>query len=149
MDIILPADFDGTFRFTNYSKQDFTAKWDNVEYTFPAMKTTPMTGINATPTEIQYIRKKFAKDFAIREFYETKKFKALNKTEPGGTPATYTDADLSEFIQKCLEPLEIGRVTAKLPEKKEIPLSRDENGEAVTKVLGGKESLIKDGSVMN
>lgn len=146
---ILPMDFDGVFRFTNFTDEDFVAKWDNIEYTFPAKKMTPMTGINATPVELQNIRKKFARELAIREFYNTKKFKVLNKTEPGGTPATYTDSDIAEFTQKCLEPLELGSVKAKAPDKKDISLSKDENGDNVTKVLGGKESLIGQGSPMN
>jgi hypothetical protein len=67
---VLPSDFDGIFRFTNWTDSDFTAKWDNIEYTFPAKKTTPIVIPNATPVEIQNIRKKFAKELAVACFYQ-------------------------------------------------------------------------------
>lgn len=136
---ILPADFDGQFRFTNWTDEDFKAKWDGVEYTFPANKMTPMTIMSATPLEIQNIRKKFAKELAVNEFYKTKKFKGMDDKKHGQNPAIYTDSDLIPLIQKCLEPLEIGRLTATKAERKYAKLSED------TKVLDGKESLKGDG----
>src|SRR6185369_6825660 len=146
---ILPADFDGIFYFTNYTDRDFTAKWDKIEYTFPAFKTSPMV-MNFTPLEIQNIRKKFAKELAVREFYRTDKFNRLNEHVPGGVPALYTDEDLKPFIQKCLEPLPITHAKARvLPkEKLEDINSKDEEGNPVTVPLDKKKSLIQEGSTV-
>ncbi len=150
---ILPADFDGVFRFTNFTNEDFTAKWSNIEYTFPALKTSPMLIGNATPLEVQHIRKKFARELAIREFYKTPKFVGLNAHTPGGTPALYTDSDLAPFIQRCLEPLPIAQAKAKVMPKNfdEDSLRKDEEGEPVTQVIDhkSKKSLVKEkGSIM-
>lgn len=110
---VLPADFDGTFRFTNWTDRDFTAKWGGVEYTFPAMKTTPMVILSATPYEIQNIRKKFAKELAEREFFHSKEYNrldAMNKDDKLRTfhaAVAYTPNNLEVLVTKCLEPLPI------------------------------------------
>ncbi len=138
---VLPVDFDGVFRFTNYRETEFKAKWNNVEYTFPPMKTSPMIIPGETPENVQQIRKKFAKEFAIEEWYKTPKFQGMNNIAPGGTPSLYTDSDLAPFIQKCLEPLPTGTVTAKvLPKDNEAAYSRG------TRILNKDESLLKEGS---
>ena len=144
----LPEDFDGVFRFTNWTDEDFKAKWDGIEYTFPARKMTPMTGINATPVELQNIRKKFARELAVAELYKTKKFKGMDDRKHGQNPAIYTDSDLAEFTRKCLEPLEIGKAGISAVEKPEISLSVDQKGRKVTKVLDDGESLIGEGIQM-
>lgn len=145
---LLPADFDGIFRFTNFTEKEFKAKWANVEYTFPALKTTPMIIPGATPEQVQHIRKKFARELAILEFYKTPKFVGLNANTPGGTPALYTDSDLAPFIQKCLEPLEVGIATATpLPSTiTEDKFSRDNKGKLVTEILTDGDSLLSKGS---
>lgn len=144
---VLPADFDGIFRFTNYTNEEFKAKWNGIEYTFPALKTTPMIIPGATPEEVQHIRKKFARELAVMEFYKTPKFKSLNANVPGGTPALYTDSDLTQFIQRCLEPLPVGVAKAKIiPKDEESNLRKDEDGEHVTKVIDKKKSLLSEGS---
>ncbi len=149
-DTTLPADFDGVFRFTNSSDEDFTTRWNNVEYTFPASKTSPMIIPNETQEGIQSIRKKFARDFAEREFYKTEKFSRMNGKEAGPRPALYTDSDLAPFIQKCLEPLEI--VPAKVSAVKvdvEQVFKKDNKGQPRTKVLEEDTgSLVGDGTVV-
>lgn len=146
---ILPDDFDGVFKFTNHTDEDFVGKWDKVEYTFKANSTSPMI-MNFTPIEIQSIRKKFAKELAVREFYKTKKFKDMNKHVPGGTPALYTDSDLKDFIQKCLVPLPV--VIAKAKVVKGVDLEqvnkRDEEGELITTILDKKKSVMTEGSTI-
>lgn len=144
---ILPDDFDGVFRFTNYTDTDFTAKWDKVEYTFPANKTSPMV-MNFTPAEIQNIRKKFARELAEREFYKTEKFNKLNEHTPGGKPALYTDTDLAPFIQRCLEPLPLTHAKAIVLPKDNLEEknSKDEEGNPLTVPIDRKKSLIKEGS---
>lgn len=144
---VLPVGFNGVFNFTNFTKSNFTAKWGNIEYTFPPESTTPMVIPNATPEEVQSIRKKFARELAIEEFYRTEKFKKMNDVPPGGVPALYTDSDLTAFTQKCLEPLPIAQATTKvLPKDSEENYRKDRKGKNVTKVLDGNESLLRTGS---
>lgn len=145
----LPMDFDGVFRFTNFTKEDFEAMWGKVIYKFPAEKRTPIIIPSATPQEVQSIRKKFAKELAIREFYKTPKFVAMNAHTPGGTPALYTEDDLAPFIQRCLEPLPAGKVVTKvLPPENEDKFRKDRKGKNVSKVLDQDESLVGDGMPM-
>lgn len=144
---VLPEDFDGVFRFTNYSEEEFIAKWGNRAYTYPPMRTTPMIIVDASPLEVQQIRKKFAKEFAIREWFKTKQAKAL--TEKRGElnsifqANTYSDSDLAPFIQKCLEPLESARAIVQevLTEDIEKKLTRTPRGKLRTRVLQEGESL--------
>lgn len=139
---ILPVDFDGVFRFTNFSDKEFKAKWNNIEYTFKPLSTTPMVIPGATPEEVQHIRKKFAKELAVQEFYKTDKFKAQNTVPPGGVPALYTDSDLVSFIQRCLEPLPIAQAKAVvLPKDSEDNYRKNSKGKNVTRVLDENESL--------
>lgn len=146
-DNVLPADFDGVFRFTNYTEEEFKAKWDGIEYTYPPLKTTPMIIPGATPEQVQHIRKKFAKELGLREFSRTDKFKGMSDVPPGGTPALYTDSDLAPFIQKCLEPMPVASATTKvLPKDSERNYRRDQKGRNVTRVLDETESLLSNGS---
>ncbi len=146
---VLPADFDGVFRFTNWTNNDFTAKWDSKEYTFPANKTSPMIIPSATPQEVQNIRKKFAKDLAVHEFYESKKFGVLNAHTPGGTPALYTDSDLAPLIQKCLNPLPVASAKVSVvPPMSENVFHKDKKGAPITRVLDPEESLVSNSGVV-
>lgn len=153
-ELILPEDFDGTFRFTNYTEEEFKARWDNQEYVFPPKSRTPMTIMTATPLEIQSIRKKFARELAIQEWYKSEKFKRMNEHVPGGTPALYTDSDIAPFVQRCLEPLPAGRMKIKeLPRQDEKKLmGRDAKGRLSSTVVDGNdkggESLVGDGTVV-
>lgn len=146
---VLPVDFDGVFRFTNATDEDFIGRWNNIAYVFPAQKTSPMLIQGATPEEVQTIRKKFAKELAEREFYKSEKLKAMEK----GTgimnsifqAPTYAPADLEVYIQQCLTPLPTGRAVAEkiLVEPMENKLSRDEDGELRTVAVDKKVSLTK------
>lgn len=146
---ILPEDFDGVFKFTNWTDEEFIAKWDKIEYTFQANKTSPMI-MNFTPAEIQNIRKKFARELAIREFYKSDKFKAMNAHVPGGTPALYTDSDLVTFVQKCLVPLPVAPAKAKVVKGKNLEdvNKTDDDGQLITTILDKKKSLIQEGSTI-
>lgn len=144
----MPEEFDGVFKFTNWTTEDFAARWDNVEYIFPAEKTTPMV-MNFTPKEIEHIRKKFARELAVREFYKSEKFKGMDDPKHGPNPATYTDSDLAPYTQKCLEPLPIASLKSKvLPKQNEDSFSRNEEGELNTQVLDKKKSLMQGGSAI-
>lgn len=156
---VLPVDFDGVFRFTNWTDRDFVAKWGGKEYKFPALKTTPMIMGDFTPYEIQNIRKKFAKDLANREFFQSKEHDALNAKNTNLTSfhgaVTYTDNDLKVFIQKCLDPLPVGKVevTTPISDGKKRTFHTDEDGKPTTRVLKSKlagdakdDSLIAEGT---
>lgn len=119
----LPDNFDGVFRFTNWTAADFTSKWGGKEYKFPAYKTTPIVMPNQTPIEIQNIRKKFAKELAEREFFKVEKVTALNKKNENVSfqgAVSYTENDLAPMIQKCLDPLPPGQAEVRDVPKVEI-----------------------------
>lgn len=143
-----PETFDGRFYFTNFTNEDFTAKWNSVEYTFPAMKTTPIVIPSESAEAVQSIRKKFARELAEREFYQSDKLKALEDQTPVGegqnlhSAATYTEADLAPYIQRCLEPLPISApVAPKVGRPRKIEVSPN------TRVL--KASATETGSIVD
>lgn len=152
---VLPADFDGTFRFTNWTDEEFVGKWGSKEYHFPPNSTSPILMPNQTPLEIQSIRKKFAKDLAEREFFKSQKYGKLINQErnPDGSArlpgihgaGTYSLDDLVPMIQKCLEPLP--STQAKVVQGESFPLMdklhKDEEGEPVTQAIDKKISLKK------
>lgn len=154
---ILPEDFDGHFRFTNFSDEDFVGIWNGKEYHFPANKTVKMVMTDYSPLEIQHIRKKFAKNLAEREFFRGKKYEQFRLREgekdemgmikPRGYGMShagqYTLEDLTPYIQACLQPKEESKLTSKeIPkEPLENKLSRNDDGELNTKAIDKKESL--------
>lgn len=152
--IVLPDDFDGVFRFTNPTNEAFTAKWNGKAYTFPPMKTSPMIITDATPVEVQSIRKKFAKELAEHEFFKGDEAKRLQAIERNGNgPAlnsihqanTYSLDNLQKMIQKCLDPLPVERASVEAVDKPDITeqLSKDEEGELRTQAVDRKISLKK------
>ncbi len=152
---VLPVDFDGTFRFSNWTDEDFVARWDSKEYIFPAKTTSPIFMPNQTPLEIQQIRKKFAKDLAEREFFKSQDYKKLMAQERNidGSPrlsgihgaGTYSLDSLAPFIQRGLEPLPASKVTVKPVASVPIEetLSKNEEGELNTEAIDKKTSLRK------
>ncbi len=158
-DSTLPEDFNGTFHFTNWSSEDFIGTWGKKQYHFPAETTSPMIIPEHSPLEVQYIRKKFAKDLAEREYfkspqYEQKRLREGVKDEMGmiqprgngmSHAGMYSIDELTPFIQKALEDLPKAKA---LVTKLETPpieesLSRDDDGELRTKVVNEKTSLVK------
>jgi len=141
---ILPQDFDGTFKFTNWTDEDFVATWGKKQYTFPAGTTSPILIMEHTPLEIQSIRKKFAKDLAEREYFKSQEYQNGLKRERNsdGSPRGYGNSyagsysleTLTPFIQKCLLPLPTANaiVTNAPMVNTEEKLSRDEDGELNT-----------------
>lgn len=151
---VLPADFDGVFRFSNPSKEDFIGIWGSKEYLFPAGTTTPLVIAEHSPIEIQHIRKKFAKDLAEREFYKSKGYKGLKDQEgkPGDRrfnsihqAATYTLKDLEPYIQMCLKPLPVSKLMTKPVERvtTEEKIHRKEDGSFNTEAIDKRTSLRK------
>lgn len=151
----LPEDFDGVFRFTNWSNEEFVGVWGGKKYIFPAETTSPMVIPEHSPLEIQHIRKKFAKDLAEREFYKSQNYKSLMKQErnPDGSPrlngihsaGTYSVDQLTPFIQKCLEPLPVARAIVQEIDKVplEQTLTRNNKGRLNTEAIDGSESLTE------
>lgn len=136
----LPQNFDGVFRFTNWSNEDFIGKWGSKEYLYAANTTSPMIIPEHSPLEIQNIRKKFAKDLAEREFYKSKGYKTLSSQEglPGNRTmnsihqaAAYSMNELTPFIQRALEPLPVSQAIVRNQERvnTEAILSKNEDGE--------------------
>lgn len=149
IDEVLTTDFDGVFRFTNFTDDEFTAMWNKVAYTFPANKTSPMIIPGETPEGVQSIRKKFAKELAEREFWKTEKFSKMNSPEQGSHPALYTDSDLAPFVQRCLEPLPVAPAKTKvIKQDTDQVFSVDTKGNKRTKVLDEDDSLVGNGTVI-
>lgn len=151
---ILPADFDGTFRFSNPSKEDFIGIWGGKQHLFPAESTVPIIMSDHSPLEIQNIRKKFAKDLAEREFYKSKSYKNLQGQEgkPGARTmnsihqaAAYTLSDLEPYIQQCLKPLPMATLTVKPVNRQPLEnhLSRNDDGDLNTEAIDRKTSLVE------
>ncbi len=148
----LPVDFDGVFKFTNWSDSEFIGTWNKKQYHYAANATSPMIIPEHSPLEIQHIRKKFAKDLAEREFFKGTRYEAMrapegsmgNRTMSGiHTAAAYTMDDLKEGIQACLKPLEIRRaeVTNVIETPMEDKLTKNEEGTPNTVALDKKASL--------
>ncbi len=152
-DNTLPENFTGVFHFTNWSKEAFTGKWGGKQYHFAAETTSPMVIPEHSPLEVQYIRKKFAKDLAEREYYKSSDYKTLMKQErnPDGSPrlnglhsaGTYSIDQLAPYITRCLEPLPVAvaLVTNEPKAPLEDKLSRNEEGELNTAAIGLRENL--------
>ena len=152
---VLPENFDGTFRFSNWTDEDFIGKWGSKEYLFPARTTSPLIIHDQTPLEIQQIRKKFARDLAERAFGNSASFEKLIKQERNNDVSprlnsihqagTYSIESLAPYIQRCLEPLPTGTViVSEVPkEPLEQKLSRNEEGELNTTAVDKKISLKK------
>ena len=153
---VLPADFDGVFRFTNWTDEEFVGVWGKKEYHFPPSATSPMIIPEHSPLEIQHIRKKFARDLAEREFFKNQRYEQLRKQEGekiGGMvqsrlnsihqAAAYTLEDLKENIQKCLKPLEVKKAGVNFVQESplEDKLSKNEDGELNTVAVDKKASL--------
>lgn len=111
-------DFDGVFRFTNATSDDFIFLWNNIEYKFKAGTCSPMLIKGETDEARQEIRKKAAYKLAVREFFKSPEYVRL-ASMGNGLPPTYQDEVLTEWIQQCLEPLPMGK--AEITELTEAP----------------------------
>ena len=123
----LPKDYQGIFYLTNPFDFDFIGRWDKKEYLFPAMKTTPLIGIDAKPYEIQNIRKKFAYEMCEQSFFKSDEYKRLDKMNDPDKLRTfhaaisYNPASLESLVQKCLEPMPVAPAPTPMPVKDETP----------------------------
>lgn len=105
----LPKNHTGALYFTNFSEEEYQAKWNNVVYTFPPKSTVPLIIPTASPIETFNIRTMFAQQLADREFRKSKKAGELSARNVGvhslGAALSYTENELDSYIKRCLEPL--------------------------------------------
>jgi hypothetical protein len=160
---MLPENFDGVVRFTNWSDEDFIGRYNSKDYEFKANTTSPLfnvdlTGPNgepkmASPLELLNIVKKFALDLAVREWGNSQWTKDNLKRERNtdGTPrfqgmqgaATYSIDQLAPLIQKGLYvyPESKTHVSEVRRPKLEDKLSKNEKGKR-------SSGVVEDGSSM-
>lgn len=131
----LGIEFDGVFRFTNDTTEDFIGLWNNKEYVFPAKSCCPIIIQDETLEGIQSIRKKWAYKLAVHEFYKSKTYKTMSKMGRG-LPPTFDEKLLEPMIESCLKPLPIAKakVTKKEPKEKDSDFR-------VSKSIKGNEDL--------
>lgn len=125
-------EFDGVFRFTNWTDKERTYLWNNKEYTFPAKSTVPLIILNEPLENIQEIRKRFAYRLAEEVWYESKEYEKMSKMG-NGLPPTRDDKVLEADIEKCLSPLPIAKAGVKEGKK------QDDRQYKATKALKGGE----------
>lgn len=160
---MLPENFDGIVRFTNWSDEDFVGRYNSKDYEFKANTTSPLFNVDltgpdgmlklASPLELINITKKFALDLAIREWGKSQWYKDNLKRERNadGSPrgqglqgaATYSIDQLAPLIQKGLyryteSKVKVETVTRpKLEEK----LSKNEKGKQNSKAVEDGASM--------
>lgn len=124
-DKLLPDNFDGVIRFTNWSDEEFTAKWGGVEYKFQPKTTSPILIPSESAANIINISKKFALELARREYLKSpaiqdKEKRNADKRDVLNTRAalTYSEKELEPLISKALLPLPEAKATVtELPKK--------------------------------
>lgn len=146
-----PREFNGQWFFTNPDTEDFTAYWNSTPYTFPAMSTSPLVIMDATPIETQNIRKQFALKLAQRMFGKSPKWRKLVKESEGrASPAFYDQTkEYEPYIQQCLTALPVVAAKVGRRSKKDIPLNIDPTtGKPSVRVFGeqdnGNVSLVEE-----
>lgn len=113
-------DFDGVFRFSNNSDEDFVVLWNEKEYTFPARTRSPMIIPNESLENIQEIRKRFAYKWAQREWFKSAEYTKMSKMGNGLPPTPDLAKVLEPLVQQCLEPLPTAKAGVKdVPKKAE------------------------------
>lgn len=140
---------DGVFYFTNpglvksrmedgTETLDWTALWNNKEYTFKAKTTVPMVVANEPPENVQEIRKRFARKYGQDWFHQTKRYKDLVK-KGGYTPAGYNETtEFGHIVQQCLTPLPKANIVVR-----EIPKEGEKEIKGGSKAVGDKSNLNK------
>lgn len=144
----LQSGFDGVFRFTNPTDTDFSGFWNSKEYVYPAGRTTPMIIAGETLENIQEIRKRFAYQLAVREFYANKikdqsgkNYLQLSKMG-NGLPPIFADKILEPLIEQCLKPLPAAPVLVK--ESKKKTSERDFKGSKALSEKDNPNYIFKD-----
>lgn len=138
---------DGVFYFTNpglvksrledgTETLDWTALWNNKEYTFKAKTTVPLIIANEPPENVQEIRKRFARKYGQDWFHQSKRYKDLVK-KGGYMPAGYNEtAEFGAIVQQCLTPLPKSTIVVK-----DIPREGEEVIKGGSKAVGNSANL--------
>lgn len=156
---VLPKDFDGVVRFTNWSDSEFVGVWAKKEYHFPPKSRSALVIEDATPVETLHIAEKMAKDLAEREYFRSDKYEHLRAREgaknsmgmiqPTGQGMShagqYSEQDLASMIKRGLEPLVDGKaeVANVVMPSMEEKLRRDEDGNITTAPVKSEKDLEK------
>lgn len=125
-DVANPNYLNGVFYFSNNSKEDFVAMWNNIEYTFPAMTCSPMLIPGEPPENVQEIRKRFALKWAEWQWFKSKDYQKMVKMGEAnnqGIPPLRNDSVLDPLVQQCLTPLPLTQATTKKVTSKRPGLS--------------------------
>lgn len=145
---VLDSDFDGVFRFSNNSDEDYVALWNNKEYVFKAHTRSPIIIPNETPENIQEIRKKWAFKWAEKQWFKTPEYKEMSKSDfRGGRD----DKVLEPWIQMCLSPLPVAKAEVREGKVKEFkpkaskPVGPDDNLNEVFKKETEDQNIRKVG----
>lgn len=152
---MLPENFDGLVRFTNWSDEEFVARYNSKEYALPANSTVVLSPLmpDRSPVDLLNICKKFALDLAIREWGKSQWYKDNLKRERNqdGSPrgygmsgaATYSIEQLAPLIEKGLYVYPVGKakISESLRPKLEDKLSRDTEGRLNSKAVKNNTGL--------
>ena len=160
---MLPENFDGLVRFTNWSDEDFTAKYNSKEYLIPKDSTVVISPLmpEFSPLILLNICKKFALDLATREFGKTQWYKDQLKRERNvdGSPrgygmsgaSTYSidDPKFAELIERGLYIYKTAKATISESQRPKLEerLSKDNKGRLNSKAVeqgAGLQDTIDD-----
>lgn len=125
--------FEGVFFFTNATDEDYSHLWNNKEYIFPKQTMCPMVIPTETLESIQEIRKRFAYDLAVREYYKTKEY-VKNSKMGNGLPPLFDEKVLQPWIDQCLSPLPKAMIKVKEGKKTKEKFK-------ASKAVGDKDNL--------
>ena len=146
-----PREFNGQWFFTNPDTEDFTFSWNGTPYTFRAQSTTDFVIMDATPLEMQHIRKQAAYKLAQRMFGKSQAYKKLLKDSQGKlSPMHYDEAkELEPYAEQCLVPLPVAKTTVGTKKKREMSQRIDPTtGKPAVRVYGegdvGQVSLVAE-----
>lgn len=150
--------------FTNDSGEDFVFVWAKKAYLFPANTSVDMMkmAFNATPLEVQQIRKFAAKKWGEREFFKSaqaKQMESFERNPQTGAPVltsfqsarSYSDSDLAPFVQQCLAPRPEGEAlvsTEVIEPNTEENLKRDDDGDFINKPIEKTNQSVAPGHIL-
>lgn len=117
--IELEDEDDTIFYFTNNSDEDWSTRWNKVEYTFPAKRRTRMAIRGESPENVQSIRKMFATRYAVEQYAKTSDFQKRATPIENKNPIAYNATVLQPFIDSCLNPLPKARIISQRVESNE------------------------------
>lgn len=134
-----PREFNGQWFFTNPDGEDFTFFWNGTPYIFPAQSTSDFVIMDATPREMQNIRKNAARKLAERMFGKSDRYKELLKKSKDQYVPQFFDqtVELQKYIDMCLQPLPVKKTKVGKKEEKQFHQNIDPaTGKPAVRVMG-------------